>query len=299
MKRIFGVITLCALCVSIAAAEKKLFTKAERVTIGMTTNELVKTMGGPPASRKASVAGSEVWMWTKKRVLGTDMASFAVFGDRVVQTPIEMPANLSKWEMQKWRERQQEELRAKIAAIQKAKADAERKRIEDETAKGWREFHAKAEAEKKVAEEKRLAEVAARRARLIAEHPEMPDWLIADLKSGAKPVEDGEEWVRVRAADREREERRTRERAEEQRARNEKTETFLRSHPSLTPKVRAAIWKGEVCIGMPIEGVRFLWGEPENQTKIVSARGRTEFWHYGNTTIYSVNGVVESWQERK
>ena len=73
-------------------------------------------------------------------------------------------------------------------------------------------------------------------------------------------------------------------------------QSYLASHPELSPRDRELLQQGSYAIGWPRERVRASIGEPQRISESVSAAGRVETWSYrsGIELLQFVNGALAS-----
>lgn len=78
---------------------------------------------------------------------------------------------------------------------------------------------------------------------------------------------------------------------------------YINDHPRIPIKIKNAILKGEITIGMTDEQVLVSWGRPYEKNRNVSQQGIFEQWKFGSISrrslcyLYFQNGKLVSWQD--
>jgi len=86
---------------------------------------------------------------------------------------------------------------------------------------------------------------------------------------------------------------------------------YVSQHPELSQKVKQAILRGEIFLGMTREQVEASWGKPHSINRSIGIWGTHEQWVYGYKKYYGAgvsgfvpthylyfeNGILTSWQE--
>ena len=90
-----------------------------------------------------------------------------------------------------------------------------------------------------------------------------------------------------------------RERKEEQEAQQQRRELYVQAHPELADRVKSAVLKGNITLGLSCDDTRASWGAPTKIHRTVGTYGVHEQWIYGDTYIYFENGILTSWQDSR
>ncbi len=82
----------------------------------------------------------------------------------------------------------------------------------------------------------------------------------------------------------------------------ERRKLFVQNNSHIEDRVKTAILKGRVMLGMTNDMATASWGDPEDTNRTVGSFGVHEQWIYGNDIefrkyLYFENGILTSWQE--
>lgn len=86
---------------------------------------------------------------------------------------------------------------------------------------------------------------------------------------------------------------------EEQKAKQAVRDSYVKTHPDLPEKIKSAVLKGELVLGMKAADAKASWGAPEKINRTVGAFGTNEQWIFGDTYVYFDNDTLTSWQESR
>jgi len=260
------------LAVTSAMGAQLTFTNVALVKEGTTTAELVRLMGSEPTRKTNSVPGAELWIWEKKsRRTPTETASFEIYENKVLQTPLIISNKMSALALRVLaREREQEATRK----IEEIKAQQQRVEIE-----------------------KRNAQLAAgMQKRLLQEFFERNPQIDPDLKAKMENQE-----ISYAEGLAEYDRRKFRKKADQDKAREAQKKMrlaeYLQANPSLDAKITSAMKEEKPAIGMTAEQLLLIWGEPTKRSKTINREGETSVWSYpwDDTQVSLANGTVTSW----
>ena len=266
------VLILLILALTTTMAAQLTFTNVALVKEGTTVAELIRLMGSEPTRKTKSVPGAELWIWEyNSRRTPTETASFEIYEDKVLQTPLILTNRMSPLALRVLlREREMEAARK----IEEIKAQ-----------------HRKAEVEQ------RNAQIAAEtQKRLRQEFFERNPQIDADLKAKMEKEE-----ITFAEGLAEYDRQKFRKMADQEKAktaqRKMRLAEYLKANPSLDAKIAPAMTDGKPAIGMTTEQLLLIWGEPTKRSKTINREGETSVWSYpwDDTQVSLLNGIVSSW----
>jgi hypothetical protein len=248
------------------------FTNIALVKEGTSAADLIRLMGGEPTRKTNSVPGAELWVWEKKsRRTPPETASFEIYEDKVLQTPLILTNRMSPLALRVLLREREMEATQKIEEIK-----AKRRKAEIEQ----RNAQIAAETQKRLLQE------------FFERNPQIDPDLKAQMeKQEISYVEGLAEYDR----------RKFRKKSDQDKAKEVQKKMrvaeYLKANPSLDAKIASAMREAKPAIGMTTEQLLLIWGEPMKRSKTIHREGETSMWNYpwDDTQVSLVNGIVTSW----
>jgi hypothetical protein len=131
----------------------------------------------------------------------------------------------------------------------------------------------------------------------------VPDWMFAALLETADKNDWHRKFEEQKEQARQQSEARLRQlevdiQTKEQERQNRR-ELYVKEHPEVSQRIKDAVLKGSIILGMSSDAARAAWGEPKRVNRTVNARGVSEQWVYGDTYVYFDDNILTSWQDSR